>query len=183
MTNRREPRENRARTDALRALSLSINLTFYSYFVAPSLDVLMPCELPSALLPLPCPERDVNHHHAPARLHRGCPEAVLPFDPKRSHVVTRQACLGLLRVIPILVVWREDFNVSISITIAVNIYHGIYAPRVHHGRIALSSAPSSSRLGAAPASSTFDVDIERGRLPLAQSSFQISNTSRANPRS
>jgi hypothetical protein len=96
-------------------------------------------------------------------------------------VVTRQACLGLLRVIPILVVWREDFNVSISITIAVNIYHGIYAPRVHHGRSALSSAPSSSRLGAAPGSSTFD--IERGRLPLAQSPFQISNTSRANRRS
>jgi hypothetical protein len=96
-------------------------------------------------------------------------------------VVTRQACLGLLRVIPILVVWREDFNVSISITIAVNIYHGIYAPRVHHGRIALSSAPSSSRLGAAPASSTFDVDIERGRLPLARRRFKF-QTRRARTR-
>ena len=182
MTNRREPRENRARTDALRARSLSVNSIFYSSYVAPSLDILIPCELPCVRkFPLPCPERDVNHHHAPARLHRGCPEAVLPFDPKRSHVVTRQACLGLLRVIPILVVWREDFNVSISITIAVNIYHGIYAPRVHHGRIALSSAPSSSRLGAAPASSTFDVDIERGRLPLARRRFKF-QTRRARTR-
>ena len=87
VTNRREPRENRARTDALSALSLSINSIFYSYFVAPSLNVLMPCELPCVQkFPLPCPERDVNHHHAPARLNRGCPEAVLPFDQKCLHV-------------------------------------------------------------------------------------------------
>jgi len=76
---------------------------------------------------------------------------------------------------------REDFNVSNSITIAVGIYHGIYAPRVHHGRSALSFAPSSSRLGAAPASSTFDVDIERGRLPLARHRFKF-QTRRARTR-
>ena len=47
--------ENRARTDALRALSLSINSIFYSSYVVPSFGVLIPCELPCVQkFPLPC---------------------------------------------------------------------------------------------------------------------------------
>ena len=56
---------------------------------------------------------------------------------------------------------------------AVSIYHGICASHVHHGRSALSSAPSSSCLGATPVSSTFDIDIERRRLLLARHRFKF----------
>ena len=43
MANRREPREN-GRTSRT---NLSIDLIFYSYYVSPSLDALIPCELPT----------------------------------------------------------------------------------------------------------------------------------------